>query len=214
MHFGNEELLAAINEVVPQKFFKDLLIDLNNAHQNACAHVEKTFSQPVAKDAYPLYRRFIVEDSIKDTARNHEFVANSVLNRRKTASHVEIEIALGSKRMILTTLAVHNCYDMTKLRTAKFRKTLAEESQLSLFKELIEAGDGYYGILLYGAKHQNREIDFAYLGFPTANCKQWYGHYDVFDLAVRASDTEHIKDKSDPKLRKDIKIERREEDDK
>jgi hypothetical protein len=206
MHFGNQDLFNAISTSIPKQFFQDTLTALHESHKEACSHIEKVFSQSEAKDLLPHYRRAKVEDKMREIARKNGLVAHSVLNKTKNASHTEIETAVNSKRIILTTLSVQNRYDLTKLRKAHFRKTLAE-AQMWLFNELKDSGDGYYGVLLYGANAENKNmVDFAILAFPTSNCKGWYGHYNLFDLAGEATEIEFIDDTADPKLRTDIII--------
>jgi len=204
MNFGSETLLNTITGSISRDFFKDVITGLNGAHRKAVTDCEANFSQEVAKDCFPIYRRAMVEDAIKGIGRNYGFNARSVPNKSKSSSHVEIEIESEGKRLIFTTLAVYNCYDMSKFRKANFRKTLAEEAQLSFFKDIIDDGDGYYGLILYGAKPQSKDINFAYLGFPTANCKEWYGHYNLNDLALQKDDVEMIKDVANPMLKKNL----------
>jgi hypothetical protein len=204
MHYGSVALLNTITGSISQGFFHDIITELNEAHRSACTHFESKFTQEVARDAFPIYRRAIVEDRIKEIGRRHNFSARSVPNKTRSSFHSEIEIEAQGKRLILTTLAVHKRYDMSKLRSANFRKTLAEEAQLHLFQDMLNNGDGYYGLILYGARPQKKDIDFAYLGFPAANCKEWYGHYNLHDLAIQKDDMEIIADVSEPVLKKNV----------
>jgi hypothetical protein len=138
-------------------------------------------------------------------ARKHNLIVRSALNKTRNASHAEIEtFLLDSKRVVLTALAARDAYDFKRLRTAQFRKTLAQEAML--FPEFQHHhGDGYYGVILHGAhpEHKN-SLDFAYLAFPYADCKGWFGKYDLFLLAQQAADSEAIEDKAQAILRSDI----------
>ena len=204
MHYGNQDLFNVISNFVPSKFFQDTLAALHTSHKDACIHVEKHFSQPEAKDLLPHYRRALIEDKMRDIARANGFSAAPVLNKTKNASHTEIEVEINSNRVIFTTLSVQNRYDLTKLRKAQFRKTLAE-TEPWLFNELKGLNDGFYGVILYGANAESKDVvDFAVLAFPSSNCQTWFGHYDLFKLAGDPMKAEFIEDMADPKLRKDI----------
>jgi hypothetical protein len=200
MHNG--ELNSLINSI-SKGFYQDIVVDLNESHQSAWSHVEKLFSQPVAKDLVPHYRRAIFEDKMSLTARKHNLIVRSVLNNTKSASHTEIEVKLDSKKLTLTALSVQNTFDLTKLRKAQFRKTLAEA--LWLFDEFKNPGDGYYGLILHGADAENKDkLSFAHLAFPDPDCEGWFDRYNLFDLAGESTDSEFIEDNVDPRLRTDI----------
>lgn len=206
-HYGNKLLLESIRNTIPQKFFRDVMNDLHSSYKVSYEYI-KNYSHSTAKDLLPHLRRANFEDKIPQTARNHNLEAYSVLNKTRNASHTEIITEVDSKKLIITSLAVPDRFNTSKLRAAQFRKTLAEESQLFLLPELNEfmgLGDGYYGLILHGANYESRDkVDFAYLGFPTANCKEWYGNYNLLELAGMVSDTEVINDNAIPKLRKHI----------
>jgi len=201
-HKGNISLLNSLTNSLPQSFFRDIVFNLNQCHQAAWSHIEPIFSQPVAKDLIPHYRRALFEDRMTEIARKYGLSSRSVKNRVKNASHVEIETMVDSKTIILTALAVKDIsFDLTRLRTAQFRKTLAEDAWL--FEEFSNSGNGFYGVILHGAGPENKNaLDFAYLGFPYADCKGWYGRYDLFLLAGASAESEIIEDTADPKLLK------------
>ncbi len=202
-HRGNQELLNSLTVSMSSEFYRDILNGLNESHRDTWKHIEQNFSQPVAKDLVPHYRRSVFEDKMGGIARKHGLISKSVLNKTKNASHVELEINLESKKVILTALAVQDISDLQRLKTAQFRKTLAQEA--CLFKELETQGDAYYGVILHGANPQNRDkLDFAYLAFPYADCKGWFGRYDLFLMAGTNENTETIEDKALPSLRADI----------
>jgi hypothetical protein len=201
-HRGNKELLNSLTSSISSDFYRDVVSGLNEAHREAWKHVEQIFSQPVAKDLVPHYRRALFEDKMGEIARKHGLNSKPVLNKTKNASHVELELNLESKKVILTALAVQDAYDFTRLKTAQFRKTLAQES--CLFKEFEISGDAYYGVILHGANTENRDkLDFAYLAFPYADCKGWFGKYNLFLMASSTENAETIIDNAVPSLRSD-----------
>jgi hypothetical protein len=205
MHYGDLSLLESITSSIPRNFFHDTLVALHGAHKDACALVEKNYSQQVAKDVLPHIRRANFEDEIIRIASTYNFNARLVLNTAKNACHAEIETTVNSKRLVLTALAVPGRFDLSKLKTAQFRKTLAEEAQLHLWEHSRNDGDGFYGMIMYGACIENKDrIDFAYLGFPTADCKKLYGSYNLFALAGNNLNTENVEDHATPKLRENV----------
>lgn len=157
----------------------------------------------MARDLLPHVRRANFEDKMPTTARKHRLQARSVMNSANNASHVQIETTLGASKLVLTSLYSQNGFDLTKVRSAQFRKSNAEMAWL--FEEFNNAGDTYYGLILYSASARNKErLDFAYLAFPTASCEGWFGRYDLYELAGATSCIEVIEDKATPKLRKEI----------
>jgi hypothetical protein len=205
MHYGDKDLLDTISNSIPPVFFQDLISALKKSYQDAWEYVENNFSQPVAKDLVPHIRRAFFEDEMRDVARKHTLIARSVMNNKNNASHSEIETEIDSKKLVMTALSVQDCEDLTRLRKAQFRKSLAETSWLFDDGEFKNSGNGYYGLILHGADTENKDkLGFAHLAFPTPDCKEWFGHYNLFELAGESTQSEIIKDNADPKLRKDI----------
>lgn len=200
-HRGNLELLRNLKDDIDRDFWRDILQGLKDSNESGWLHMEQFFSHSVAKDLFPHYRRGLFEDKMTSIARKHGFSVGSILNKTKNASHVEIVINLASKRIILTALAVQYLpFEFMRLRKAQFRKTLAE--QTCLFEEFANHGDAYYGVILHGSHSEDRaNVDYAYVAFPYADCRGWFGRYDLFDLATKSEDTEIIEDRATPTLR-------------
>lgn len=205
MHNRSEEQLRnAIMSYIPKEFFQDILSDLQISHKEACFEVEKKYSHPVARDVLPHIRRANFEEKMPSTARKHKLNANSALNKTKNAAHTEIEAPIGLTKLVLTALYAPNRFDLTKVKSAQFRKTLAE-IQPWLFDEYKNIGDAYYGLILYSASVENKEkLDFAFLAFPSSDCKSWFCRYSLYELAGLTSNQEIIEDNASPKLKKDL----------
>lgn len=144
---------------VPPGFLKALFDLLNREYPKArreCEHLP----DPQARYLRPHVRRANIEAGLLDIAGRFPGVeAKAVPN---AADECHVEVTIGCIRMTVS----HADQPNRLIREAKFRRTLAEDSQLRLAFEQASPSQWLYALLLHGGSSDSHTPAFADIVFP------------------------------------------------
>ena len=159
-------------------------------------------------DVFPHVRRAHVQRELRALApqSNGQLRATARKNKRKTSYH-----SVLVRGPVIFTESWVSTHD-TIVRSAEFRKTYADTSQMILFPEvkdddLSQIKRKLYAILIYGPSDSKRfPIGFVHIVFPSRDASTYLGRIDLCKkfpgvIGNEEVQEERIPDAATPKLR-------------
>ena len=196
-----EQLRSIFLEDVPHEFLSDLIARLRWIYPQTHRRVYSDFPPPEAHDALGVYRRAMIESSLRELASKYPQIdANVYRNHRKTQNYTE----LRAGRVVFTESCLH--FPQSPVRHADFRamksRTLQHSFECIQPDTAIDDG-AVFAILGHGPKPGKMflrdwsNLGFAFVGFPTIDCEAWEFRIELMEAFGRpvVEQTERIQDR-------------------
>jgi len=219
---NGQQLEEAFFGHFPPEFIEDAIRLIAQEVKSSAAQCYTTFPKEEAYDILGGFRRAGIESKLRQLAESYpEIAAEPVSNKKNGGGNFHTEIRAAN-----SLLTVHKVqYKATPVRKAKFRNSLAERSEASLFSEpskpITPQQAVLYAVFKYGTdSRMPQALAFAVIDFPnkdgkivhTMNLLSMDRYSAIPAEFIRFSTLEEIEDNLNLNFRSDAKKKAREDD--
>jgi hypothetical protein len=178
--------INAFDRAVPARLLYSLTKSILENYKQSSVFCFRHFAAPQAKDLSGVYRRAKIEEEMAGVAALFRTITVSVQAYENNTGFYN-EVTCGAVKLTQSCISDPNIVP----RFAKFRATLAQNGQYTLFNRVGDADDTQYlyAILTHGVDSNSEKRSwpgFVKIQFPNESCKEYMD--EGIDLLARFPD--------------------------